>query len=55
MITNPIAFGLVVFIALVTVAPKRPGFGEVMKDYVATTAGAIIAGLFAMLSVSGRF
>ena len=53
MITNPIAFGIAVFFALITIAPKRPGFGESMKDYAATAAGALIAGFFAMLSVSG--
>jgi hypothetical protein len=30
MVTNPIAFGIAVFFALVTVAPKRPDFGEKM-------------------------
>jgi hypothetical protein len=53
MIANPIAFGIAVFFALITIAPKRPGFGESMKDYAATAAGALIAGFFAMLSVSG--
>jgi len=51
MITNPIAFGVAVFFALVTIAPKRPGFGESFKDYLAIAAGAAIAALFAALSV----
>jgi hypothetical protein len=52
MITNPIALGIAVFFALVTIAPKRPGFGESIKDYLATVAGALIAGIFAALSMS---
>lgn len=50
MITNPIAFGIAVFFAIVTLAPKRPGFGESAKDYLAVMAGAIIAAAFSIFS-----
>jgi hypothetical protein len=52
MITSPIFLGLAVFFAVITIAPKRPGFGEAMKDYVATTVGALITAAFAILAVS---
>lgn len=51
MIGSPLAFGIAVFFALITIAPKRPGFGESFKDYAATTAGALMAAIFAALSI----
>jgi len=53
MITNPIAFGAAIFFAVITVAPKRPGFGENLKDYLAIALGAILASIFAVYSVAG--
>jgi hypothetical protein len=51
MIHNPIAFGIAVFFALLTIAPKRPGFGESFKDYLSTTVGAFLAAVSAVYSM----
>jgi hypothetical protein len=52
MIVNPLAFGIGVFFALITIAPKRPDFGERWSDYLAILAGAIISATFFSVSVS---
>lgn len=52
MITSPIALGIAVFFAIVTVAPKRPDFGESARDYLAIVAGAVIAAVFSMLAIA---
>ncbi|MBS4001772.1 MAG: hypothetical protein KGZ91_00215 [Afipia sp.] len=52
MIVNPIALGVAVFFAIVTLAPKRPGFGESAKDYLAVMAGAIITAVFSIFAFS---
>ncbi|MBN8980087.1 MAG: hypothetical protein J0I29_02255 [Rhizobiales bacterium] len=52
MVTNPIAFAIATFFAIVTLAPKRPGFGESAKDYIATMAGAIVAAISLVFAFS---
>jgi hypothetical protein len=53
MTASPIAFGIAVFLTFVTVAPKRPAFGEKGKDYLPLVLGVFLTAVFAVAAISG--
>jgi hypothetical protein len=54
MIASPIAFGIAVFLTLVTVAPRRPDFGVKGKDYLPRVLGVFLTATFAVVAISER-
>jgi hypothetical protein len=51
MIINPLALGVAIFFALLTIAPKRPDFGERFKDYLSVMVGAFLSAIFVVASM----